>query len=98
MGSNQSFRYSLTFNKDSTNILNDRNSRNLAKILSKTIVFGERKLMKLDRSVVTTITNINLLINALDCELDFVKFNEKSEVFKNYVMKSFYKSKQASMI
>lgn len=87
MGLNKSLRYNLTFNKDSTDILNDRNSKKLAKILSKTFVHSERKLLNLDRSVVTTVTSITLIMNALNCELDFVEFNEKSEIFKIYYEK-----------
>lgn len=99
MSSNHSIDYSMTFIKESSKDMNNKHAaKKLAKSLAKTIIFDERKLFKLNWSIITTIacitvtpTNIIGLtsekIEHLNVNINLFKIT-LVEKFKKYSMKS----------
>lgn len=91
MESPQALKYVLSFEKDSRDILVNSNAKKLAKYLSKTIIFGERKLLNLDQNLDTSVAYIGVgpkywkMIN----NEELLELNKNTALFKMYIEKHF---------
>lgn len=96
MESRQTFKYVLTFEKDSMDILVNSNARKLAKNISKTIIFGERKLLNLDQNLDTIVAYIGVgpkYWNMINRE-ELLELYKNTALFKMYIEKYFLTRKR----